>query len=228
MAGTRSFEEKTAESSSLKSVSGNDLPQPVAVPLKGLGLTQWGLILLIPIGGLVAGIAMEALGEKQLSAMTGLVVAGILLIVWKAAQHDLTIKRMIAYYEEAAKKDPSNPTPLLQAGLWCHKWKESPKDISKGREFYQKILERVPGERNATILLAVSFLNSGEPRNALDILQSWLPGKRDYMGSIIAAQASKSLGEHDRAVLYFRHALELFPETPKRMEIESYIREHSH
>jgi hypothetical protein len=167
-------------------------------------------------------------GSQSKSAVVGFFMFWLLIF----AQQRFDLGRGRKYYQILAKKETANAEACVQAGLWIHEAAKTREVVEQGDNYYLQAIQRVPGHRDAMILLAASLLRTGrlraaQPQAVVDMLEPWLTEHEDYMGEVLIAEALKDLGEHKRAVQHFRAALQILPNASARPKIEKYLRLHS-
>jgi tetratricopeptide (TPR) repeat protein len=216
----------------MRLTNGHDIPGgslPKAIP----HLRPWHETIVRNIGGILAGgvvgnlIGRFAFGSTAPGTVGAFVGMGIMYLVMQGMKKRGLARDSISFYRRLAASEPTNADACVQAGLWIHAAPPSAKTISEGEGFYRRALERSPGHRDATVMLAASLLQSGHPEQAATVLEPWLQSHTDLMGEAIAAEALRDSGRHEDAVKHFRRVLSIQPLSPKKPEILRYFKEHN-
>jgi tetratricopeptide (TPR) repeat protein len=217
-------EQRSQES---QTIPGEHLPNRADFP----GQSGWGILgwlVGLPLGAIVGvAVASALFGNIQQGSIGALVGMGITYMALKDIQKKVIVKKGISYYKQLVDREPNNADACVQAGLWIHENATTPQQIAEGDQFYRKALQRRPGHRDAIVMLAASLLQVKKLQEAVEFIEPWLVDRKDLMGEAIVAEALKDLGQHERAITHYRRVLEIFPETPKKLEIEQYLKQHT-
>lgn len=192
----------------------------------------WGILVALPLLLLfvIVFYFINAFGKNsETSWVLGGISAFIIIgYTYKQQQAKSLALRVLKYYEESIKKSTNLPIPVqtqlnIQAGLWSNSI-NTVDSINRSAKFLLDALKQTPNSREATILLAITFLKQKQEQKGIDVLSNLLDKQDPYL-EICTAMALVSLHQYGKATRLLLQVTDTHPRLFNFNALDQYISE---
>jgi tetratricopeptide (TPR) repeat protein len=145
------------------------------------------------------------------------------LISW--ARYYAVRRKAVTYWNELLNADPDNVDALIQRAMWLQGTEEG-HFVDEAKDLLKDVLRKVPGHRDAILMLAMGLMNSNDPHAAASLLRPWLEENSDFYGEAIFAEALEKAGSFSEAVYHYKHIVNSLPDGDEKKRIDVFLRKH--